>query len=290
MCTKNLPYSNLVLVFVLISTMALKSQDSLLKPKVRLFDIQFGLGMGFQSPPKITKSNVGDYTSHKDYASEDFMADYSDTVGGRFFFGNRHYIGDPELGFNFLFQIHNTPSKLLTRFKPRVSINYYHSSLFRYSLGYEKLTRIDTFYYVDPSYPPLIEKQYEIGNIQYTYSSNNFCLALGSNFDIIQRGKIIIYAGFLYGLSVGDVRFRVQKLDANSKVDEEFREHISFTSRFIFPVGIMLRAKAYSRRNINVFGELKPGYYLLRIKSGAKAQGSVISVNFGLRLSLHPHK
>lgn len=266
------------------------AQDSLPRIKLRLFDLQFGLGLAGESAPQVNQNNIAGYTSHKKVVSSEFMEGYNDSLGGVFAWAHRHDIGEPEFALNALFQFQNTRSKLLRRIKLRTNLNYFQSTLFRYELGFKRLVKTDTFYYTDPAYPPLIEKYYDEGEIEYRYSSRRLFLGVGANFDIIQHRYIIVYAGVQYSFGIGSGRFGVYKRDNHVTVNEYYKEGANYTSRYFFPIGILLRARTDSKKNLNFFAEIKPGYYLLKTKDGAKAKGALTSINVGVRLSLQPHK
>jgi hypothetical protein len=269
-----------------------KAQDSAKKaPRLRLFELNFRLGLGSPGSFLPNLEKVSAYTSHKEYVSGDFVAGYSDTAGIRRY---RGWFGSniaSEFGFGTSFQFNTTSNKLLKRIKPRFAL--YHSSLnlFRYQIGIEKHFITDTLHFVNPNYPPLLIDSSTYGAIIYSYKSRRIYAEVGANFDLILTKPFILYTGFLYGYGLGyHNTFNVTKEENESFTHKTFREANSFSSRIVFPLGLQVRFGLRRKIASSFLAELRVGSETNRLKNQSLQSGVFFSLNAGFRFYLNYFK
>ncbi len=262
------------------------AQDSLKKtPLIRLFEAHVRLGLGSPGSNDPTLESVSAHTSHKDYVSGSFVAGYSDTVyTGRF----KEWFGSnvaSEVGFGTSFQFTEKTNKILRRVKPRLGLYHSALNLFRYQMGIEQHHITDTLHFVNPNYPPVFVDSSTSGNITYNYKSKRFYAEAGANVDLVVSKVFILYTGFVYGYGLGYYNtFRVTKSEDDVFVDKTFREALSYSSRFLFPLGVQVRFGKRKKISSSFLAELRVGSEINRIHTHKFQSRTYFTLNAGYRI------
>ena len=291
------------IVFIFLSLICF-GQDSLLKTRLKLFDVTLRFSLGFASRPETNLKFISSFTNHKEYVSDAFTHGYSDSIKQTHFHEGFGPTAIGEIGINASFQLLHTKWKFLQRMKPRFGFNYSTQKLFEYEIGYRNQTVVDSLHFVNPTYPATPIDSITMGNINYSYYTQRIYIELGANFDIILKRRFILYAGFLYNYGVSyDNQFSINKYEYYyidkpgemhrgelSSVNQTFTEPNSTSSRIILPFGIQYRPTLKHRFCVSFLAELRPGVQSYKSPNGGSTLNGFIMLNTGLRFNFRYFK
>jgi hypothetical protein len=290
----------LLYMFFVTSVFTTKAQDSS-KANFKLFDISLHAGIQVSEE----QSKFGDVSSFapdaelinesKGYATADY---------------NRFTESPQEsycLGIMASFKSAAFRSRFQKRIKPRVGVYYVKKTLFNYPMSYQDVKGIDTLYYSNPVLPPMIIDSTTGGDLFYSYVSKQVYIELGANVDVYTRRYFNFYSGLLLG---GGSSFRNefvlakyeyyridpypgQKTGTVGTLKDFTKKETgaqSFLTRITIPIGVQHRFSQKRNFSPGLFGELRPGYEIYKVKNGPSVSRFVFSISCGIRLSLQRHK
>lgn len=291
------------IIFFILVTFSLRAQDSLSKQSLKLFEFNARIGTYINSYTTYSLSTVSRFTKHKEYVNENFTKGYSDTVllKRRYFLD--HAEAPLEIGIGASFKFKNTKSYFLKRVRPYLGLNYSSQRIFRYTMGHENKTKVDSLTFQNPAYPATPIDSVSFGEITYSAYSKLIFIETGGLFDIAQNSHFILYTGIMYGFGIGyENTFLVDRYkdyyversdrsgEATAPVSKTLDEPMSASYRFLIPAGIHCRYSTRHKHTISLLVELRAGSQIYKIKGEKMMASALMGANVGVRFYFLPFK
>lgn len=290
-----------ILATLLFLSFLMNAEDSLQKLRLKPHDLQHFFALTAKEGSTLNIGFVNSFTQNEKYHDPAFYAGYSDTTRQRRNFNHHRNDGVyknnqdgkvyAQTGINMSFRFENTKSGFLRRLKPNLSLFHSSRRFFAYNIRAIDHYNIDTVFYQNPNYPPIIYDSLVYRNIYYRYSSQQIYAGLGASFDLVRSNAFVFYTGIQYGFGHSyNNEFHVQKDHFLEYVLEPFytsiernQEPPGYSSRITVPVGVQV---AFTRRPYNLFwiyADMCPGYETYRIKGGRSVAHGIWAFTWGLK-------
>ncbi len=283
----------------------LSGQDSINKTKLSLFDINFNFGLLYHNV-EPSMDEVSRYTTHHEYLTADFIRRYSKFERNH---AHRHSLGTSggEINFNATFYLKHK-NNFIKRIKPRLGYTSSSFVYFEFESQYELRLPVDSIYYENPLYPPVIVDSVSYGSLIYKFRGQRSLVNFGANFDLLRHPRYICHIGLLLSMGKSTNTFMVSKNEYFSfsaqnnhainykkggilnEINVEMNEASAFISRLMIPVGWQHRFLPRRKFSHGIFFEMRPGFELLKIKNKPVISNSFMVLSGGVKFNFRYNK